>query len=224
VRRLVPAAEGIQCAIAPAADGRWIIEAETATRRYGAIRLGLAGEHQIGNALVAIRILEALDDAGVQSDATHAAIGLAEVDWPGRLELIRLEGGRSVLVDAAHNPAGAQAFARELRRLYPSGVPLVVGVSADKDASQMLQAFAPAASHLIVTDYAGRRRLPASDLAALAEPLAPGRVSIRSPLRTALEAALAMSPAIALSGSIFLVGEARGLLASGDGRQAPAAV
>ena len=69
--------------------------------------------------------------------------GLARPSWPGRLDLRRLADGREVLLDAAHNPAGAAALASYLRELEPGRLPLVFAGMRDKDVDGMLRALLP---------------------------------------------------------------------------------
>ena len=113
---IVYAAEGMECVVHGAADGRLTIALDTATRTYGPVRLALAGEHQAANAFVAVALLEALDDAGIHVDRRAVETGLADARWPGRLERLDLGDGRRALLDAAHNPAGARALAAWLLR------------------------------------------------------------------------------------------------------------
>jgi dihydrofolate synthase/folylpolyglutamate synthase len=154
-----------------------------------------------------VRLLEALDAQGWQVDPASVATALGDVDWPGRLQLVTLDGGRQVLVDAAHNPAGARALAAHLSRVFPERVPVVFGVSADKDAAGMLRALGPVSSGIVATEFGGTRAMPAADVAASAEAVLPGRVRVVTPARAALDAALATSPRVCVAGSIFLLGE-----------------
>jgi dihydrofolate synthase/folylpolyglutamate synthase len=103
------------------------------------VTLGLRGAHQRQNAGVAVAALEALDAQGVTVTPQAVARGLTEARWPGRLE--ELPGSPPVLLDGAHNEAGAQALAQALPALYPGRrVHLVFGVLADKAYPQMLEA------------------------------------------------------------------------------------
>src|SRR6185295_18271991 len=96
------------------------------------VALSLRGPHQLQNAAVARACLEVL---GVPDEAARE--GLRTARWPGRLEEVR-SGGRTVLLDGAHNPAGAQALAAALDALYPGRrVHAVFGVLADKDLDGM---------------------------------------------------------------------------------------
>jgi len=179
---------------------------ETPTRTYGPVTLALPGRHQIGNAVVAVRLLEELDTLGVHSSADAVATGLADVRWRGRLERVRVAGGRELLLDAAHNPAGAAALASYLREVWPGGVPIVFGVMADKDMERMLAELAPAASEFIATSVAMPRAASVEAIAEAAARYLPGRVrAIADPPR-AVDAALATAPAACVAGSIFLLG------------------
>src|SRR5204863_648726 len=87
-------------------NGRTFMTLTTPLRHYGSIPLGLRGVHQVSNALVAARLLEEVSRAApVSADAIKA--GLRDVEWRGRLQLVETPHGGRVLLDAAHNPAGA---------------------------------------------------------------------------------------------------------------------
>jgi dihydrofolate synthase/folylpolyglutamate synthase len=160
--------------------------------------IGLAGEHQKDNARIAAAL-------GVRMGAAPTSIteGVARVSWPGRLERI---GG--FLLDAAHNPDGAEALARHLRasNVAPTEVALVFGVLGDKDWPAMLDALAPhAASRIYVAlNGASRAGVPAEALHARHHGLIAG--SVESAIR------LAHGSLVVIAGSLVLVGEARAVL------------
>ena len=79
---------------------------------------------------------------GVPLDVTAMRAGLTDARWPGRLERVRWRGA-DVLLDAAHNPAGARALADYLREIGWRDVTLVVGAMRDKDVAGMLTALLP---------------------------------------------------------------------------------
>jgi dihydrofolate synthase / folylpolyglutamate synthase len=169
--RLVDAEEGTRLE-STTEDGRTSIKLSTPVHDYGWIPLGLRGAHQVPNALVAVRLLEAMSDvAPVGAQAVVA--GLRDVDWRGRLQLVDAARGR-VLLDAAHNPAGAAALAAYLRREFPQPLPIVFGAVRDKDAAEMLRILLPCASFLVLTQPGSPRARPASELAAMASAIAPG--------------------------------------------------
>jgi dihydrofolate synthase/folylpolyglutamate synthase len=186
------------------APGRYELIARTSGRTYGPVVLGLRGRHQIANAVVAVLLLDRLPN-GLAVDRAAVETGLRDARWPGRLDLVNV-GARSVLVDGAHNPAGAQALASYLSEAYPRGVPIVFGVMSDKRAHDMLAQLAPIAHTFVLTRAPGAR---AADPLALASMIDQARsaVIIEPEIDRALAAAWAVSEAIVVAGSLYLAGE-----------------
>jgi dihydrofolate synthase/folylpolyglutamate synthase len=186
--------------------GRTSLRIQSPVRDYGWVPLGLRGEHQVPNALVAVRLLEQLQQlVPIAADAIIA--GLRDVRWPGRLQMLEASGGRLVLLDAAHNPAGAWALAAYLRREFPEPLPIVFGAMRDKDVALMLKALLPVASIMVMTQLSIARAFPAEDLADLAAKLSPSaRIEVQAQPREALERAWQHCPVACAAGSIFLVG------------------
>ncbi len=216
----------------------------------GPTRVGLLGRHQAANVAVADAALDALAEARIATvppDARRA--GYAAARWPGRLELIDVRGAGPhgadvrVLLDGAHNPAGARALAaavEEIRpllpgagdpapaadrrsaghRAHPSPVSLVVGAMADKDVDGVIGALlaVPAfrGARVYATAVDTPRALPALDLASRwAAADATAAVTAVVDPREALEAAIAAADGpVVVAGSLYLVGAARALLAS----------
>ncbi|MBI5092139.1 MAG: bifunctional folylpolyglutamate synthase/dihydrofolate synthase [Candidatus Hydrogenedentes bacterium] len=136
--------------------------------------------------------------------------GLRDARWPCRLE--RVLDRPPVIIDVAHNAAGARKLAQEL----PPCV-VILAVSSDKDAAAMAGAFASVARHLILSEFSGRRALPAHDLSSALRGFAH---QVISPLSDAIEAGLALaneSLPLVITGSIFTAGEARSLLIQSKG-------
>jgi dihydrofolate synthase/folylpolyglutamate synthase len=187
-------------------NGRTSIRMTTPVRDYGWVPLGLRGDHQVPNAVVAVRLLEEL---GRQLPVTATAItaGIRDVRWPGRLQMLEVPGGRRVLLDAAHNPAGAWALARYLKREFPEPLPIVFGALRDKDVSLMLKALLPAASTMVMTEPDTPRAQTVEELAAIARRLSPVvKIDIQPDPARALERAWTYCPVVCAAGSIFLVG------------------
>lgn len=216
--RLIPADEDSRVETCPT-DRRAIL-VTTPLRAYPSIRLPLDGEHQRANALGAVRLLEALETVGIPVAGSAIAPGLARTRWPGRLQLIRA-GSRQLLLDAAHNPAAAEALARYLRQTFPGGLPVVLGVMSDKDAEGIVRALAPVATRFVCTAPDTARAIPPATLAARVRPLAGDRPVLIAPTPWgAVEAAGPTTAPICVTGSIFLVGEIlrdRAAGAAGDG-------
>ena len=184
----------------------------TPVRDYGWVRLGLRGEHQIPNALVAVRLLEQLQRI-VPVDAGAIRSGLRDVRWPGRLQMLEAPGGRRVLLDAAHNPAGARALAAYVRREFPESLPIVFGAMRDKDAALMIETLLPVASKMVMTEPANPRARSAVELAAIAGGLSStASIEVELNPKKALERAWAQRPLACAAGSIFLIGDLLGEL------------
>jgi dihydrofolate synthase/folylpolyglutamate synthase len=194
-------------------DGRARLTVRTPVASYGPITLGLRGAHQVANAVVAIRLLEAAGMRGIVVPGPAVAQGLANARWPGRLELLPIGGDRAVLLDAAHNVEGAQALAAYLATWHPERPPLVVGVMGDKDADGILSALLPVTSAVITTEATTSRALPAGALAERVRHLDGSRsVTAEPACIRAVERALADAPLACVAGSIYLVGEVRDAL------------
>ena len=194
-------------------DGRARLTIETETDSYGPVVLGLRGEHQIGNATVAVAVLEAAREHGVSIPAEAVRQGLERVDWPARLEVLQAANGSRVLLDAAHNPEGARALRQYLTRWHPERPALVVGIMRDKDADAILRELLPVTSSVIATEANTPRAIPATELASRVRMLDAERMvtACDDPV-TALEAAVATSTTVCVAGSIFLVGAVRAML------------
>ena len=190
--------------------------------RLGRTQVGLRGRHQAANVAVADGVLDALAAAGIATAGGAARrAGYANAVWPGRLELLST-GGRDVLLDGAHNPAGAEALAQavdDLRPfLGPGRITLLTATMADKDVGGLIGALARsadlAAARVVATSLDTPRALPADTLAERWRTLAPGALveSVADTL-AALDRALegAEGP-IVVAGSLYLVGAIRGRL------------
>jgi dihydrofolate synthase/folylpolyglutamate synthase len=198
-------------------EGRATISVATPVRRYESVRLSLNGRHQIANAVIAIRTLEELERSGVTMGEDAIVAGLSDVQWPARLEWLRLRGDREILLDAAHNVAGAEALASYLSESGAAPLPVVLAIMRDKEVEAIVAALAPVASHICATSLPMPRALPADALADQVRRVAPriACAAFEDP-HAALEAALAHAPRVAAAGSIFLVGPLREqLLAEG---------
>jgi dihydrofolate synthase / folylpolyglutamate synthase len=187
--------------------GRTAVHISTSIRDYGWVTLGLRGEHQVPNALVAVRLLESLERLmPVSTEAIRA--GLRDVQWPGRLQMVEVAGGRRVLLDAAHNPAGAWALAAYLRQEFVEPLPMVFGAMRDKDVPLMLNALVPAVSKIVMTEPKNARAHTAAELAAIARGLFPhAQVDVCQDPKDALERAWSGCTVACVAGSIFLVGD-----------------
>ncbi len=188
-------------------EGRTTLAVKTPRRDYGRIPLGLRGAHQTTNALVAIRLLEQLEKLlPVTPDAI--VTGLRDVRWPGRLQMVEADSGKRVLLDAAHNPAGAWALAQYLKQEFPEPLPFVFGAMKDKDVALMLKTLLPVASSMTMTEPHNARARPAEELATVARGFSPRcEIVIEPEPAEALYRAWDRSTLVCVAGSIFLIGD-----------------
>jgi dihydrofolate synthase/folylpolyglutamate synthase len=203
---------------------------EVALPGLGRTRVGLRGRHQAANVAVADALLDALEAAGIATVPRGARReGYARATWPGRLELLEVEG-REVLLDGAHNPAGATALATALDDLRPylaggrDAVPppltLIAASMADKDVDGVIAALAGSphirSGRIACTAVDDARALPAPDLAArwrAAGVVPEDRIALEPDPIAALDRALASAPGpVVVAGSLYLVGLVRGRL------------
>lgn len=193
--------------------------------RLGRTRVGLRGRHQAHNAAIADALLDALEAAGiarVPADARRS--GFAAAVWPGRLERLRIDG-RDVLLDGAHNPAGAASLATALDDLRPfldrGPVTLLIAAMADKDVEGIVGALgaskALGGARVVCTAVPGGRALPPERLADVwqQQPRAGDRrIEVEADPERALASALSDGGPdgggpVVVAGSLYLVGMVR---------------
>ena len=170
-------------------------------------KVPLLGPHQITNAATAVTALNlaAAHGLSVSDEAMH--VGLANVRWPGRLEILNRDP--LVVVDGAHNADSARQLAAALPDIF--GVQawtLIVGISADKDIAAILDALVPIAAHVIVTRARNSR---AADIEMVAQQvIAHGaQPAIAPSVAEAIEVVLPDRSPIIIAGSLFTVADAR---------------
>ncbi len=206
----------------PAVGGQ-VVSLQGLRATYDEVFLPLYGAHQAQNAAIALATVEAFaGEAILDDDLVRAAF--AEVTSPGRLEVIRRSP--TIVLDAAHNPHGAEATVAALEDSF-SFEPLigVMGVMADKDYEGLLGVFEPHLSHLICTQNSTARSMPAAELGRVArEVFGEDRVSVVASLSDAIDQAAALAEAgeafgdafgagaVLVTGSVVTVGEARTML------------
>jgi dihydrofolate synthase / folylpolyglutamate synthase len=193
-----------------ACDRDGTIDVRSAFRSLERVKLALSGRHQLDNAAVAVAILDQLSLRAIHVDDEAVRAGLTLARWPGRLERFT-RGAIDILLDAAHNPAGARALASHLKDIGWTGVTLVFAAMRDKDVQSMLETLAPIAHTIVCATAPSARALRASDIAAVAAPLAPDVEAIDEPA-AALERAIALGRPVVVAGSIFLIGPLRDIL------------
>ncbi|MBN1092050.1 bifunctional folylpolyglutamate synthase/dihydrofolate synthase [Blastococcus sp. TML/M2B] len=191
---------------------------------YDEVYLPLFGAHQAQNAATALAAVEAFLGAGaatgpIEQETVRAAF--AAVRSPGRLERVRTSP--SVLIDAAHNPAGMTATVEAIRESFDfTRLVGVVGAVRGKDVTGMLAALEEVCAELVVTQNSSERALPADELGALAvDVFGADRVSVSPRLPEAIDEAIELAEAgedhalggsgVLVTGSVITAGEARAL-------------
>jgi dihydrofolate synthase/folylpolyglutamate synthase len=179
-------------------------------RKLWGVHLNLKGFHQIVNATTALGAMEVLDDLGYRVSTEAMVDGLREVAWPGRLEMV--SASPRVILDGAHNPAGALALQESLRKEFQfEHLILLVGIMKDKDSRSMLHLLAPLADTIILTrPHTERAAPPLSLKKALGR--SGKKAEIEEDLKKAIDRGLFLTQEgdlLCITGSLYTVGEAR---------------
>jgi dihydrofolate synthase/folylpolyglutamate synthase len=180
----------------------------------------LAGEHQRRNIALAIAAAVELSNShGFKITAAQIAEGIRQTQWPGRLERMQVAGKADVLLDVAHNPAGAWALRAALSSLWYAESAhgkrvLVFGCMKDKAYQEMAQIVFPLFDLMIATPVESPRSASAEEIVAAAAKTGVRAMAARDG-QEALERAWAETPRdglVVVAGSVYLVGEVRPLL------------
>jgi dihydrofolate synthase/folylpolyglutamate synthase len=176
------------------------------------IQLPLPGRHQRMNAAVAWTTVRVLANV-LPVNATAVSEGLGQVMWAGRLQIVNLPNGRRLLLDGAHNPAGAAALREALAELFPAVQPaLILGVRGDKEWQRIAGILGPAMHRVLCVPLNSEATLNPAQLAAACQQANPdAKVEVYATFRDAL-AAVADEPLVVVSGSLYLIGEAMEVL------------
>jgi len=186
---------------------------------YEDLTLHLLGRHQQVNAATAVAAIEVLMEQGVAIDVEAVRAGLAAARWPGRFEIIRREP--LVILDGAHNVAGAVALRLALTEHFPDRrIVLVIGMLADKERSRVAEVLCPMARAVVVTKPNNPRAGNWQELAQEALHYTDD-VYLLEDVGEALQKALTISEIdelVCITGSLYMIAEARQLLLeSGEG-------
>jgi dihydrofolate synthase/folylpolyglutamate synthase len=169
----------------------------------------IAGEHQRWNAALAV---EALHLAGLQLNSDILRQGLGKVSWPGRFERVR----PNIILDGAHNPHAAKSLAETWRGQFgDSKATLIFSAVSNKNIRGVLELLYPIAKRILLCPVDSPRATPIEDLIAALPEKAPAH-STHASIKDAITAAEEHKETILIAGSLFLIGEARGLLTGVD--------
>ncbi|HOM02249.1 MAG TPA: folylpolyglutamate synthase/dihydrofolate synthase family protein [Acetivibrio sp.] len=182
--------------------------------RFKSLKIGLLGEHQVKNAVVALKTSLILAKKGL-SKICESSIrkGLANAKWPGRLEILKKEP--IFLIDGAHNAEGAQTLSKFLKTYFPyKKIVFIIGILGDKDYGKMIEECAPLAEHVIAVTPNSDRALPAEILAQSLEGYCKN-VYISDAIVNAVDKSFEITPKdglICAFGSLYYIGEVRSIL------------
>ncbi|WP_017594398.1 bifunctional folylpolyglutamate synthase/dihydrofolate synthase [Nocardiopsis potens] len=222
------AREGLEFGVAhrEVALGGQLITVKGLRGGYENLFLPLYGEHQAGNAAVAIAAVEAFAAPAEGDDALDPELvgeALAQVGSPGRLEVVRR--GPTVILDAAHNPAGMAASVAAVEESFGfTRLIALVAIMADKDVEGILEPLEPLVTEIVVTRNSSPRSLAPEELARIAEPIFGAERVLAAPrLDDAIELAIGRAEetgetsgtGVLITGSVVTAGDA-GLLLKGE--------
>jgi dihydrofolate synthase / folylpolyglutamate synthase len=176
------------------------------------LELPLLGDHQRLNATLAVATVRALAPyLPVSEEAMWQ--GLRKVCWPGRFQVVQPHPGRTVVLDGAHNPAGAETLRAGLQKYFPNRRPvLILGVMKDKDWTSMCRLLAPLAEQILLAPVASDRSAAPQDLLPVCHGINPGvEVAVCGSLSEALTKA-GGTPFLVVTGSLHFLGEAMEVL------------
>ncbi len=203
------------CHVEAGDEGTITIRAGRTT--YKDLSIPLPGDHQIDNLALALRVIEVLRSKGYEIRPDHVALGVEMTRWPGRLEVMRTHP--TVLLDGAHNPAGATALGAYLDQAGGDGdLLLVFGAMKDKDLGGVIQPLVARAARVFLTRSRVQRAEEPEELQKIADRFH-DRVEVVADSGDAIDAALAVAgpeDTVLIAGSLILVGEAREYLARND--------
>ncbi len=186
----------------------------TSRSRFEHLPVPLMGEHQALNCGLALALLDQIKKHGFDIDDSAAIEGLSRVSLPGRMELIR-ENPR-ILVDGAHNGASMEALMRSVGQYIPyDSMVVIFGCSADKEIPGMLGQLMRGADKVIFTASNNTRAVDPDDLAQRYEDRSGKHAQVAPTLAEAIRLAnnaVTRGDIICITGSFYLVGEAKKLL------------
>lgn len=189
--------------------------------RYEDVFLSLLGEHQARNALMAVAACEAFLGGGAEPlNGEVLGAALASVTSPGRAEVVRQ--APTVLIDAAHNPSGAETLVATVRENFRFTRTIgLVGILQEKNAEEILAVLEPLMDSVVITRSSSPRAIPADELADLARDVFDDedRVIEAADLPDAIQAAVDLAEeggdqfgGVVVAGSVTLAAEVRDLL------------
>ena len=180
------------------------------------VDFSLVGRHQLRNLALAITAAEELNHCGLQITAQNIERGVRATRWPARFQVIPPEDGfPEIVIDVAHNPAGAWALRSALATFYEGrALTMIFGAMRDKAIREITEILFPLAERVIATHADNPRAATSQEIAEIAAHTQTEILQAAS-VRAALESArkfAASQGVIVITGSMYIVGEALGVL------------
>ena len=182
---------------------------------YNDLRLNLVGEHQLTNAATALTAIEVIKELGIVIPTQAIYDGLAKTKWPGRLE--KVYQNPSILIDGAHNAAGADALAHTIGTYFARDkVTVVLGILKDKEVDAVISRVCPLANTIIVTRPDNPRAMDPGELRTKALKYC-DEVIVEPNISKAIDQGIDLAGqqgVVLICGSLYLVGVARSYIKS----------
>ncbi len=178
-------------------------------RKYD-FRVFMNGNHQVGNAATAIKVIEVLENKGINIPIKSIVSGIEKNSVPGRIEVFHSNKG--IIIDGGHNEESIKALSQYLKEKRKNDLTLIFGVLRDKKYKKMIKYLIPHIENVIVTEPVSPRALSAE---VLEKAFLPIKTIIHKNLRSALEEALSFNKEVLITGSLYLAGEMRNLVTGG---------
>lgn len=186
----------------------------TPRSKFEHLPVPLMGEHQAVNCGLALALLDQLKEQGLEIDDDDAIEGLSQVHLPGRMELVK--ENPQILVDGAHNGASMEALMRSVGQYIPyDSMVVIFGCAVDKEIAGMLDQLMRGADKVIFTQSDSPRAADPADLAGRYEERSGKHAQVAANLTEAIRIAnnaVTQGDIICITGSFYLVGEAKKLM------------
>lgn len=193
------------------------VSMELFTKSYANVEIPMVGEHQAQNLKTALATLEILREQGTISlDKEKLYEGLKHAVQPGRFEVLRLgdEENPTIVIDGAHNDAGAASLEKTVKECFDGKILLVTGILADKEVDKILEHFTNITRDFIITEPDNPRKMSVDDLQARLEGygITPKKESnIERCVKLALEEGKNYD-VVLFAGSLYLIGTVRRII------------
>lgn len=191
----------------------YIFDTEIKEDKYEKLRISMVGMHQIRNAICALTVIDALQKKSIIKVKKEKIYeGLLKAKQTGRFEILRRKP--YIIIDGAHNEAGAASLAETVKDLFNGcRILLVIGMLTDKKTDKLLDKFSEITREFIATEPNNPRKLSSVKLFNAIKQAGMKGIVIKKPEEACRYAeSLTEYDVIVFAGSLYLIGEVRGIL------------